>query len=218
MSSKSKTQKRLMSWALACKKGKAKNCPANIKKVGDSMTQKQLKDFTKTDYNELPDIKENIITSFEKFNEEIVYDNDSGASFWGNLASGVLPLCIRTKRFLVALRSKDVNEPNCWNLWSGKLDEDEDVEVAAKREFNEESGYNGNIKLIPAYIFKTKGFQFHNFIGLIPNEYKPTLNWETQDYKWMTFEELLSLKPKHFGLEKLLNDKESIDIIKKFIE
>jgi 8-oxo-dGTP pyrophosphatase MutT (NUDIX family) len=215
MPSKSKSQKRLMSWALACKNGKAKNCPSNVQKVGDSMTKKQLKDYINTDYNELPD---KIITSFKKYNEEIVYDNKSGLSFWGNLGAGILPLCITTKRFLVALRSEYVDIPNCWNLWGGKVNSEENVEIAAKREFEEESGYNGDIELIPAYIFKTKGFEYHNFIGLISNEYTPSLDWETQDYEWLTFDELLELEPKHFGLEKLLNDNESLEIIKNYIK
>ena len=36
-----------MNWALACKTGKAKNCPTKIKKVGQSMSVKQLRDFGK---------------------------------------------------------------------------------------------------------------------------------------------------------------------------
>lgn len=45
MPSKSKQQKKLMVWAYACKKNLTTNCPANIKQLGDSMSDKQLKDF-----------------------------------------------------------------------------------------------------------------------------------------------------------------------------
>lgn len=54
MPSKSKSQQRLMSWAYACKTGKAKKCPDNIKRLSDEMTTKQLKDFTQLEEDGAP--------------------------------------------------------------------------------------------------------------------------------------------------------------------
>jgi 8-oxo-dGTP pyrophosphatase MutT (NUDIX family) len=149
------------------------------------------------------------------------FTNDAGENFWGNVGGGVLPICTETKRILLAYRSADVNEPHTYNLWGGKIDEEygqteDDIMDVVKREFTEESGYDGNIKLIPAYIFETpsKSFKYFNFIGLLDEEFEPELNWETESYKWVTFDELISIKPKHFGLVGLL--KHDLDKIKRY--
>ena len=147
----------------------------------------------------------------------IRYDNDAGDVFWGNIGAGILPICTKTKRILVNYRSSEVNEPHTWGLWCGKLDEGfENIEDAVKREFLEESGYDEYIELIPAYVFESEGntFEYHNFIGLIDEEFTPELDWESDGYKWLSFSELMDLKDKHFGLENLLSDSESLYIIK----
>ena len=151
------------------------------------------------------------------------YHNKSGENFWGNCGGGCLPICVKTGRILLAYRSKYVNEPNTYNLWGGKIDEEEgqsesDIEDVVKREFMEECGFDGDIKLIPAFVFETpnKSFKYFNFIGLLDHEHEPTLDWETQSYKWVTFDEMMNIKPKHFGLQGLLNDSKSLSIIKKY--
>lgn len=58
------------------------------------------------------------ILSFLLFEKE-VYSNSKGGKFWGDVGAGVLALCEETKRFLVALRSKDVNEPGTWGPSAG---------------------------------------------------------------------------------------------------
>lgn len=45
MPATSKEQKRLMAWAFACKNKKTNNCPDNVMKLANGMTNKQLKDF-----------------------------------------------------------------------------------------------------------------------------------------------------------------------------
>ena len=69
MPAKSKAQKRLMSWALGVKKGKAKGAPASIKKLAKGMTAKELEKYTDTEYSKLPErIKENMnVKTFESF-------------------------------------------------------------------------------------------------------------------------------------------------------
>lgn len=141
------------------------------------------------------------------------YDNDSGEPFWGNMGAGVLAFCAETKRFLIDHRSKYVNEPHTFNVYGGKVDEKkgENLKQAVRREFREETGYADGIILIPLYVYKTKGFEYHNFLGLIDHEFKPKNSWESQGHAWVTWNELLRLPSKHFGLKILLNyDKEKI--------
>lgn len=148
---------------------------------------------------------------------ENVYQNSSGDHYWGDQGAGILPIAQSTGRILVAHRSKHVNEPNTYGIWGGKLDDGEtDPEEAAKRELEEEAGYKGHFKLIPAYVFKTPNntFEYHNFIGIVDKEFEPKFDWETQGAKWMTFEEFKNLKNKHWGLQMLLDN--SADLIKKY--
>ena len=147
--------------------------------------------------------------------DSTLYDNDSGENFWGNIGAGILCVCKKTKRILIGYRSKEVNEPHTWGVIGGKLDEETNIKKVALREFKEETEFKGKIKLIPAYIFQTKGFKYHNFIGIINTEFKPKLDWETEKVKWVTFDQLLKIKPKHFGLKKLLKDKKSLETIRQ---
>lgn len=153
----------------------------------------------------------------DKNSKHAVFANKSGAPFWGDAGAGILPICKTTGRILVPYRSKMVNSPHTWGSgFGGKLDDGEtDPLEAAKRELTEESGYDGKeVEIIPAFVFKTTGFIYHNFIGLVDKEFQPIFDWETETAEWMTLAELKKLKPKHFGLVELL--KHSMDIIEKY--
>jgi len=64
MPSTSKTQQRLFGWALACKRGESKDCPANIKKLADQMSEEELEKYASTSHKDLPEkIKESILES-----------------------------------------------------------------------------------------------------------------------------------------------------------
>lgn len=159
------------------------------------------------------------IKTFEAFNEGEydAFDNKSGKPFWGDYGAGVLNICTSTGRILVALRSEYVNEPRTWCIFGGMIDdkkEQANPELAAKREMQEETGLTGDFQVIPAYVFKTDGFTYYNFIGLVDKEFKASLDWENEDSKWVTLAELHRLTPKHFGLEALI--KNSINIIEKY--
>lgn len=150
--------------------------------------------------------------------KELSYDNISGEGFWGNIGAGVLPISQETGRILLPERSWRVNEPNTWGVWGGKVEEEyyEKIEEGAIREFKEETEFKGNIDLIEAHTFESErgGFKFYNFIGLIDEEFVPELGWETQNYKWVTFEELQEIDRKHFGLKALLDN--SKDLIERY--
>jgi hypothetical protein len=54
-----------------------------------------------------------------------------------------------------------------------------------------------------------------NFIN---DEFEPELDWESEGYKWVTFDELMEIEPKHFGLEGLLADSQSLETIKNIVK
>ena len=162
------------------------------------------------------------LKTFEFFGdgEFAIFSNDSGEKFWGNYAAGSIVLSKKTKRFLLNYRSKYVNEPNVYGLWGGKVEDEDSIESTVLYELYEESNYNGIIvDLIPLFLFKNKNktFEYHNFLAIIEDEFTPKLNWESEGYKWLTFDELLKLNKKHPGLELLLKDNNSIKIIKNNI-
>lgn len=138
------------------------------------------------------------------------YDNDSGANFWGNIGAGILPYCTTSKRFLINLRSQDVNEPGTYGIWGGKLDEDyeDDPKEAAMREFEEETKYKGEIHIEELCVYKTKGFEYHNYLGKVSREFDPDISdcWESDGYEWVTLEEMEDLPNLHFGLRYILDE------------
>ena len=154
-------------------------------------------------------------TTFDANNPDIRF-KDGGATnvptkFWGNVAGGVLIYCSSTDKYLLLKRSSHVQEPNTWGIISGKLDDDENVEEAVKRETEEETGFELN-NLIPAFVFKSNNFVFHNFISVVKEEFEPTLNWENTEYGWFKFNEFP--KDLHFGLELLIKNSDLKGLIK----
>jgi len=156
---------------------------------------------------------------------EAAFTNDQ---FWGNKGAGVLVICQKTKRILMQMRGQHVNEPNTWGVVGGAIsgipgEETLDEKSGAEKEVREETGYKGPIKLIPAYVFKSpKGnFEYHNFIGIVPEEFELNApeehQWETGFIQWMTLDEMMEEKSKfHFGLKSLLSDPKSLSIIKQY--
>lgn len=148
------------------------------------------------------------------------YTHHNGQTFWGSIGAGILPVCKETKRILVGYRSSHVLEPHTYGVFGGKLDIDDGIDETIKqaclRELEEETCYRGEIDLVDAYVFKSGDFTYYNFFGIVPKEFEPELDWENEDAIWITLEELINLKNKHFGLEALL--KNSIDILKNILK
>jgi 8-oxo-dGTP pyrophosphatase MutT (NUDIX family) len=137
------------------------------------------------------------------------YSNSSGESFWGDKGAGVLPLCTTTGRILIAKRSSNVNEPGTWGTWGGKMEQGENPKETAQRELTEECGYQGALTLIPLSIFKSKngGFEFHNFIGLVKEEFIPTHDeFEVEEWSWVSIDEISNIQNKHFGIKYILEN------------
>lgn len=174
-----------------------------------------------------------MLTFLEWIIEENYYRNKKGCPYWGDGGSGVLPLARNTGRFLVNHRGADVNEGGTYGIFGGGifLDETnyENIEQVgmtdypkqhALKELHEETGYNGTINMIEVFVYKDKkinqkgeqcNFFYWNFVGLTPIEFPVSPNlghaWEEGgNSKWVSFKELISISPKHFGLESLLQN------------
>jgi hypothetical protein len=75
----------------------------------------------------------------------------------------------------------------------------------------------GPMKLIPVYNYSSNNFEYQNFIGFVPNKITSFVkNWENKQLKWMTYEQLLKVGPKHSGLALLLSDNNTLEKIKKY--
>lgn len=154
---------------------------------------------------------------------EFIFESDAEhrkelqkTGFWGKRGAGCIILALDTGKICLPLRSQYVEQPNTWGTWGGAIDQGESPEVAAMREVREEAGYTGPIKLIPLYVFEhSSGFKYYNFLALVEEEFKPKLDWETQNYGW--FEYGNWPKPLHNGLKLLLNDSSSAQKIMQYI-
>ena len=139
--------------------------------------------------------------------------------FWGKAGAGGLILAKTTGKFLLAHRSIHVEQPNTWGVWGGAVNRDATPKQTVIDEIGEETGYHGKLQLIPLFVYKDpkgSGFEYHNFLVLVDNEFTPNPEedsaWETSGYKWCEFGKWPS--PLHFGLVSLFNDSASIQTIK----
>jgi 8-oxo-dGTP pyrophosphatase MutT (NUDIX family) len=117
--------------------------------------------------------------------------------FWvgeGGGASGILPICRKTKRICVAWRSMEVESPDCWGTIGGAIKDGMSPEASAKDELAEEMGYHGGIEMHTAYVFSKGSFKYHNFIGVVDEEFslQPEAGhgWETAYIVWRTLQEI----------------------------
>lgn len=162
-----------------------------------------------------------MIVDFKTF-EMADYQNRKGGKFWGNIGAGVLVFAKDSGKFLIAMRSRFVNEPNTYGIIGGKVDDEETVELSSEalRELKEETGYKGKIEMSLLSIYRVPTFSYHTFLGIIDEEFEPVAEphhgWENSFFKWVSYEELLTIEPKHFGLEYTI--KNSGDKLKKISE
>lgn len=159
-----------------------------------------------------------------KFTYKCFYENiedDSNQKYWGDEAAGCIFIAKDSGRILLAHRSGRVDfEPNTWAGWGGKIDNEEDPAQAVEREVEEETGFSGNYKInhIWTYSDPETGFNYYNYIIVVPHEFTPKLNWENDRSKWVEYGEWP--EPLHYGLEALFTNvgssiKRIIDLIKK---
>ena len=154
---------------------------------------------------------------FEDRYDDREHDKElENTGFWGKAGAGCLILSAKTKRFLIAKRSRSVQEPHTWNVWGGAIDRGLTPEQAVQNEVHEECGYYGRLNLIPLYVFKhPSGFKYYNFLAIVEDEFEPELNWETEAYEWVEWGDWPY--PLHFGLAGILHNRQSVDTIKKVL-
>jgi 8-oxo-dGTP pyrophosphatase MutT (NUDIX family) len=132
--------------------------------------------------------------------------------FFGEQAAGTVTIAADTGRMMLVLRSEKVEQPGTHGNAGGAHLKEEDPEVAALREHGEETGWEGDIlAMIPAFVFRKDDFVYRNFVTVVPHEYEPELGWEADSAVWCTTSDLPS--PLHFGIEALLADPESREIL-----
>ena len=165
------------------------------------------------------------LVDFELLDEDLnpLATRPNPSEFWGSEGAGVLPMARSTGRVLLGLRSGAVRESDTWGIFGGAFrgvsgEDDELVAAeAALREFHEETGWDhrsGRSEITPLLVFERPGFRYHNFLLVLPRQFTPELNWEHDDAAWFDLDDLPS--PLHFGLEELLQDRESLRTIKGY--
>lgn len=130
--------------------------------------------------------------------------------------SFILLVCPNTQRLLFGLRSKEAQySPNTWCPFGGTIEPNEHPLNTAKREFSEETKlspevytiYPDKCHMINKY--DDNGDLHHIFIYLATcdSEHVPTINSESQQYKWLNLQDLLNISNLHeFVVSMMLND------------
>lgn len=145
------------------------------------------------------------------------YIEGTDSVYWAgpdSTASGILPFATRTSRICLAWRSPSVHQGSCWGTIGGACKSGMSPEDSAIRELTEETGYNGQIKLLLAYVYKDKLFRYYNYLGFVDDEFTLTADatpWETTAIGWFPFDRILVTMNKrpelfHPGLRALFSN------------
>lgn len=130
-------------------------------------------------------------------------------------AAGCIFFCLETNRFCFALRGlREVSYPNHWSGWGGKCDPGESPEHTTLRELGEEAGYYGEINLMPMLVNIGDSSVYFNYLGIVPEEFIPKLNWENSDHVWVKYGHWP--KPLHPGMHRLFQDDSSVDLMQQY--
>jgi 8-oxo-dGTP pyrophosphatase MutT (NUDIX family) len=112
-----------------------------------------------------------------------------------SLGAGLFAICPETGRFLLIKRRNDVKFPEYWSVPGGNFDEEDGYpKRTAVREFREETGYKGPVKISkePIYIKTDNHVNFYVYVGILPFEFVPNLQGEGSEsepeslaYSWV---------------------------------
>jgi 8-oxo-dGTP pyrophosphatase MutT (NUDIX family) len=125
------------------------------------------------------------------------------------IVNGRVALAVVEKdgEYLVVKRSEENSSAGKWGAVSGKIEAEENVEEAAKRELNEETGLKAEI-IGKADFYIGKGEKGYWRLEPVLMKYvsgEVNLNWELSDFQWIKPEEAKNLDTmgRMKGLEKL---------------
>jgi 8-oxo-dGTP pyrophosphatase MutT (NUDIX family) len=128
--------------------------------------------------------------------------------YWGRRAAGCLFIAEDSKRILLAHRGERVLQPHTWGTWGGAAHDGESAVEALAREVREEAAIDiSSYKIELLFIFRADGFEYHNFVVIVPREFAPILDEETSDWKWVEFGSWPN--PLHPGVVRLFSDPEA---------
>lgn len=118
-------------------------------------------------------------------------------------AAGALIAALSTGKVLLCLRSEFVASPGFWSIPGGSVDQGEKPMDAAVREAHEEVGFDGRMMVKgPIYVHRSAGLEFHTFLGFVPTQFAPSINWESVSCGWFAMNRLPH--PLHPGLEDMM--------------
>lgn len=151
---------------------------------------------------------------------DLLYENDwdhqdalDETGYWGRQGAGCIFFAKDTRKFCIFHRSMEVLEPHTWGGVGGAIDDGENPEQAVRREIKEEAHYTGQLQLVKFYVFKDQKFKYTNFVGVVPNEFTPNLNWENQGFQWVEFGQWP--RPLHPGFAQALADRNADRILRR---
>lgn len=116
----------------------------------------------------------------------------------------VAVVCPGTSRVLLAKRANTTRNAGRWNFFGGRIDSGEHPEQTALRELSEEAGIEAKrdalLYLGACYTGAKRNLLF---VVTAEAEFDPLINHESQDWCWVSIDELLSWRRLHGPTEKL---------------
>jgi 8-oxo-dGTP pyrophosphatase MutT (NUDIX family) len=135
--------------------------------------------------------------------------------------AGILFVCKATHRILLLLRSPNEEDPNVWCGLGGKGELGESPMQTAKREVWEEGQITPdqyNLIKTPLRVNKnTPKFRFITYLGIVEQEFQPTINHEHVAARWFDLSEISQI-PLHYGISAIINDQKNMEFINKYLE
>lgn len=123
--------------------------------------------------------------------------------------AGALFFAEDSGKFLICKRSNTGDAAGQWCCLGGGVDDtDTSYEHTVRREANEEGGFPYDAPCSLWHVNTAQvspTFWFHNYLASVPCEFKPKLNDEHTDYKWVTYNELLKHPDMHEGMMNALD-------------
>lgn len=134
-------------------------------------------------------------------------------------AVGAIFMSRTTGRILLNLRSDTVTYSRYWGFVGGKVEKNETIEQALRREINEEIGEH-SLKdindIIPFDEFHTNNnkFVYYSYLIMVDDEFIPELNSESDGYAWVHVG--CWPKPLHPGAKATLSSDSTLAIFGQF--